>query len=497
MSGVAPTAEAPQENARAPLPPTPPPADGVPASRLGVLRHRHYRNVWFGSLTSNVGGWMEATGIQWVMTTATLHESWVHKGYPSAPVMLGYLAVAQMAPMLVLGIPGGLVADRVNRKRLLIVSQIVLMLTAAILAGLSLAGMLSPWSLLAIGLANGVTMSFNIPAWQVLTPRLVPRDELTKAIHLNGIAFNMARVVGPALAGFLMGISASNDASVLFIINSLSFAAVIFAILWTPDAPAPPRDETSAKDRTLEAVRFVFHKRGPLRVFLAMVVFSALAAPLMRLLPVFAADVYGSEADPIARAFGLDDAGIYGVMLSVMGLGAVVGGLSLRLIPAWYPKHHFIPLSVFLGGVAITVWSALDGIGPAAVAIFFCGIFWLWSFNTSMAAMQLLVDDRMRGRVLSVCNTAVFGAMPIGSLAAGYIGHYASRSTSEGPGAQVGVGVLAIMLAIAGLVMLIWRTPEIDATEHTPTRLERRPGLLRGITGLAHRPVEATDNTHG
>jgi hypothetical protein len=279
-------------------------------------------------------------------------------------------------------------------------------------------------------------------------------------------------------------------AEALFAINTLSFIGVIFAVWNTPDAPAPPRDDTSPWERTREAARFVFRHRGPFRIFLAMLAFAALAAPLIRLLPVFAADVYGTEADPVARLFDLDDAALFGVMLSVMGLGAVVGGLALKLIPPWYPKHHFIPLSVFLGGVAITMWSALDGIGPGAVAIFFCGVFWLWAFNTSMAAMQLLVDDRMRGRVLAVCNTAIFGATPIGSLAAGYIGHYVSGSASEGPGAQVGVGVFAILLAIAGLAMLIWRTPEIDGAESGAAPMERRPGLLRGITATAHRPPE-------
>jgi MFS family permease len=339
---------------------------------------------------------------------------------------------------------------------------------------------------MAVGAAHGITIAFNIPAWQVLTPRLVPRAELTRAIHLNGIAFNLARVVGPGLGGVLMGIWGP---AVLFVVNALSFVAVLVAVAGTPDAPAPPRDGTSAWDRTREAARYVFHNRGPFRIFLAMVFFSMLAAPLMRMLPVFAADVYDAANDPVTRALGLKSVDLYGVMLSMMGLGAVAGGIALKLIPPWYPKHHFIPLSVFLGGVCVAVFSAVDSVAPAAIAIFFCGVFWLWSFNTSMAAIQMLVDDRMRGRVLAICNTAVFGAMPLGSLVAGYLGHYAAHTTSEGPGAQVGVGVLAVVLAVVGLVMLIWRTPEIDGLQPGETGFERRPGLLRGITASGHRPA--------
>jgi MFS family permease len=224
-----------------------------------------------------------------------------------------------------------------------------------------------------------------------------------------------------------------------------------------------------------------------------------LAVPLMRMLPVFAADVYDTETDPVARFFHMAEADLYGLMLSVMGIGAVIGGLALKLIPSWYPKHHFIPLSVFLGGVSILAWSVLQGVAPAALAIFFCGVFWMWSFNTTAAAMQMLVDDRMRGRVLSVCNTAVFGAMPLGSLLAGYIGHYWSGAdvTSEGPGAQVGTGILAVALALVGLVMLIWRTPEVDGLKPGDRGYDRQPGLIKGITGSAHRPRPASVDETG
>jgi MFS family permease len=442
-------------------------------SRWGVLRHRHYRNVWLGAFTSNVGGWMEATGIQWVMTTETLREDWKSRGLPSAVVMLSYLAVAQMAPMLLLSLPGGLVADRIDRKKLLLVTQLILMSTAAALTTLSFLKLLSPWSLMAIAAINGITMAFNIPAWQVLTPRLVPREDLTKAITLNGIAFNLARVVGPALGGVLMG---WRGPSVLFFCNSMSFLAVIVAVIGTPPAPAPAKDGTNAWERTREAASFVFHNRGPFLVFLAMVLFSMLATPLMRMLPVFVAEVYHAEEK------------MFGTMLSLMGLGAVIGGFSVKLVPSWYPKHHFIPLSVFFGGVAVAGWAVISNVWLAGAAIFVCGVFWMWAFNTTAAAIQLLVDDRMRGRVLSVCNTAVFGAMPLGAYAAAHIGQALAPGSSEGLAAQRGVAVMGAALAVIGLVMLIWRTPEIDDLKPGDPGYDRKPGLIRGITGSAHKP---------
>ncbi|MBC7836114.1 MAG: MFS transporter, partial [Phycisphaerales bacterium] len=439
-----------------------------PGSRLGVLRHRHYRNVWLGAFASSIGNWMELVGVQWVVAQQTSTPEWLDAGLPPPTIMMGYLAAAQLGPTLVLGMSGGLLADRANRKRLLMVTQSLLMLVAASIAVGSHLGIATPGYLLAVSLLHGIVMAFNVPAWQVLTPRLVPREDLAKAITLNGVQFNLARVLGPALGGIIM---ARFGASVLFDVNTLSFAAFLFAISLTPDAPAPPHDGTSAWRRTTEALSFVFHSRGPRAVFLGMFVFSLLGTPLLRMLPLFVSDVYHKGED------------VFGLLLAIMGAGAVIGGLGMRLVPAWYPKHHFIPLAITGGGISITVYSAATSLWLAAPAMFFCGVFWLWSFNSSMAAMQLLVTDRMRGRVLAVCNTVVFGAMPLGSLLAGWVGEVAIGwgGATRGQGVQAGVGVLGAVLAAAGLAMLTWRTPEVDAPAVADGGLERRPGLMAGL----------------
>ncbi len=427
---------------------------------------------------------MEILGVQWLMAEQT-----------SSAVMMGYLAAAQLFPMLVLGVWGGLVADRVNRKRLLLTTQAMLMLIAGVLAVFAWSGWATPLVLIVFGVLNGATMAFNVPAWQVLTPRLVPREELTQAINLNGLQFNLARVVGPALAGVIMALYGP---AVLFLINSLSFLGVLAAVAGTPDAPTPARDPATAWQRIREALAFVFHRPGPRAVFLGMVLFAALAAPLVRLLSLFVRDVYsGGRTDaPGDLGNGMNGTGEvqFGVLLTMMGLGAVAGALALKALPRWYPKHHFIPLSIACCGVSIVLFSAASSFPLGAALVFLCGVFWLWAFNSSFAAMQVLVDDAMRGRVLSVCNVAVFGAMPLGSLAAGAIAatvsdpHASATSTSAGLGVQVGVGSMGAALALVGLVMLIWRTPEVDGLAPGDPGHARRPGLLAGITGGVHRP---------
>ena len=179
----------------------------------GVLRHVAFRRLWFGAMISSIGTWMEGLGVQWLMAEQT-----------GSTVMLGWLAVAQLGPMLVLGIFGGLATDRLDRRALLLVTQAVMMAIAAGLAVASATGYATPPVLLALGLLNGVAMAFNAPVWQVQSPRLVPREELHRAIALQGMQFNLARLFGAALAGALL---ASTSATVLFALNAVSFVAVM------------------------------------------------------------------------------------------------------------------------------------------------------------------------------------------------------------------------------------------------------------------------------
>ena len=436
----------------------------------GVLRHAAFRRVWLGAMISSIGTWMEGLGVQWLMAEQT-----------GSTVMLAWLAAAQLGPTLVLGMFGGLATDRLDRRKLLLTTQTIMMVIALGLAVASAADLATPPVLLAMGLLNGVAMAFNTPAWQVLTPRLVPREELHSAIALQGMQFNLARVVGPALAGLML---ARTSATVLFALNTLSFVAVLAAIASTPPAPAPPGPPPAARAQVLEALRFVFGGKGPRALFGMLVLLSALAAPLQRMLPLFVSDVFhGSEAD-------------YGLLLGMFGAGAVLGGLTLGRWPVWYPRHHLIPLALTLTGACMTLFCATDNLALAGVWIFLAGLVWIWAFSSMMTAVQLLVTDAMRGRVLSVTNMAMFGAMPVGSLLAAVLGEKLGAWSGGwfGPGAsgaaavQLGVGSMALLLTVLGVLLLVFRTPEIDGPGPGADVPQRARGLWRGMTAAAHRP---------
>lgn len=442
--------------------------------RPSVFRHRHFRNVWIGAFGSSVGAWMEFVGVSWTINRL---------GGDQAGFYLSLHAVAQLAPMMLLGVAGGVVADRVNRRTLLLWTQGAMMVIALVLTVLAATDMMNMAALMTLSTAMGIVMAFNVPAWQVLTPRLVPREELTDAMVLNGLQFNIARVIGPALGGVLL---AAGGPAWLFFINTLSFIGVMLAVRTTPDAPAPARNpHDSIWKETRDGLRFTLAGAGPRAAFFAMVVFGFLASPLQRLLPLYISKVYpSSQWDRSWQEYG------YGALLAVMGAGAVAGAFIMRAIPRWYPKHHLIPAAVLLTGLAIAGFgfAASPWVGVPFLAI--AGAGWLATFNATFAAMQMLVADELRGRVMAVCNTAVYGVMAFSPLLADATHHVLTPRAGDEAAIRISLAIFGAVMAVAGLVMLMWRTPEVDGIAPGQPGFERKPGLWRGITGEVHRPPQ-------
>jgi predicted MFS family arabinose efflux permease len=486
-------------------------------SRLGVLRHHHYRTIFIAAFGSYLGSWFEFVAIRWIVSQQTKSEAW-----------MGYLAAAQLGPTLILGMFGGLVADSVNRKTLIVVTQVCMMLIALAMAAAVHFGFATPPVLLALMLAHGIAVAFNMPAWQVLTPRLVPRDELSKAITLNGISFNAARVIGPATGGLIMkafqtaapvavagsalfaadalstpggidggaivevGRGVSRGASALLFFNAITFIGVLMAVLSTPDAPAPAdlrgawKKPGIAWARTREALSWTWSHKGPRAVLIAVVIFAVLATPIMQLMPLMVSEVYGRQEDT------------FGTLLALMGCGAVAGGFAMKLIPKWYPMHHFIPLSILGAGITILAFSLTNSPRLGIPLMFVIGVFWMWGFNSCAVAIQHLVAEEMRGRVSAVVNSIALGLMPVGTWVASALGHGAEHGLKSvrpewvhhGSATQLGLASVSAALVVAAVVMLIWRTPEVDGIEPGQPGYDKKPGLWRGITASAHRPRE-------
>ncbi len=449
-----------------------------------VLANRHYRNILLAQFLSNVGTWMEMFVIQSFVAAKS-----------GSLADAGILAAFQQVPVFVLGLLGGLAADRVNRRTLLVVTQILAGLVAAGIAGVTWFDMqgsfthprMAIWLLWGLGALNGCVMAFNFPAWQVLTPRLVPRPQLMRAVTLNGIQFNLARLLGPAASGLLLAIVTPPP---LLIFNALTFAVMAAVVMTTPNSPAPPRDAAnsrSASAEMLDAARVLWGHRGIRAVFFVQVLAGLLAAPLVRLIAQYMRDVYHLD-EKAANTLG-------GFMLAVQGLGAVCGGLALRYVPAWYPKHHFIPLSIACLGVSIVLFGLTQTIEGGYVAMAVCGFFWIWTFNQSWVALQMLAPDEMRGRLLAIVTVAGFGATAVGALSAGVLGEQLKdRGVLDAQGAtQLTVVLLGAPLLCAGVFMMLNRVPEIDGISRLPTGARRDRSLWNAITAREHRPRETVE----
>lgn len=429
---------------------------------LEVFRHRPFLIFWLGACISNTGNWTENAAQSWAVTSQTI-------GHPHQGLLVEILQFADFCPVLLLALLAGVISDRVNRKVWLITLQA---LACALGAGLALAAFLgraTPWVVIAFTFLEGIVWALNGPVFLSVVPSLVPREELSPALALNSVQFNMARLCGPMLAAALIGTIGIAGA---FTFNACTFLPLLIALLLAiPNAPAPPRaKQASVYDDIREGLKFVWTSPGTRRLTIMGMIFMFLAAPLQGLLPVFAQSVL--KGGP----------GLFGLMLSAIGLGSILGAFLLSCIPAYYPRHHLIPLAMCVFA-AIGLLFSLSTTPALSLSILVAsGCFWLLSLNPSNTANQLLATDANRGRVLSVMLLAQQGGMPLGHLGAGFLTHYMSPPW-----------VLRLMLGTLLVVMvafLFMREPAIDAMPHRKLgKLTFWGSFWEAITAHSHRPA--------
>jgi MFS family permease len=437
------------------------PANSTISRTLGVLRHRPYLIFWIGTFISNTGNWTENAAQSWAVTTQTAGTG--HQG-----LMVEILQFADFCPVLLLALVAGVISDRVNRK----VWVLILQSTACVLgAGLAVAAFLgkaTPWVVIVFTFLEGIVWAFNGPTYMAIAPSLVPRAEWDRAMALNSVQFNMARLCGPMLAAAFIGAVGIAGA---FTFNAFTFLPLLIGLaVAIPRLPSPSKDKpTSVSHDIREGLKFVWTHPGTRRLTIMSLTFMFLSAPLQGLLPVFAQSVLnGGPA-------------LYGLMLSAIGLGSIVGAFALSSIPAYYPRHHLIPLAmcIFSGIGVLFSFSRVPVLSLGILVL--CGTFWLLSLNPTNTANQLLATDANRGRVLSVMLLAQQGGMPLGHLFAGYLTHYMPVPW-----------VLRVMLGTLLLVMIVFlfmREPAIDNMARRDVGNRTLLGTVwEAITAHSHHP---------
>lgn len=334
----------------------------------------------------------------------TVAQNWLVLELTNSPFLLGLDSFLGQIPIFLFSMIGGVIADRADRRFLLIGSQLVQMACAFLLAGLFALGMANVWHILALSFVVGLAQAFGGPAYQALIPTLIPQRELPNAIALNSIQFNLARVIGPMLGGIAL---TSMGAAWCFTFNGLSYIAVMISLFMLPTRPLMTRTGKSILGDLKEGLHFIFQREAlPPLIVLAFSV-TMLGIPFLTFIPVVVRDVFHLGPD------------VFTILLCVSGAGAVCGALLVAAFGHLHNKGQITLVTMTVLGILIAAFGLSRSLYLSAVLLFFGGAALIAVFSMVSSLVQLIAPDEMRGRVMSVYNVAFRGGMPIGALLSG------------------------------------------------------------------------------
>jgi MFS family permease len=399
------------------------------------FRHRRFALLWAGAFVSNIGTWMETVGVGILVTSATGKAGWT-----------GLVAAAGFVPTALLAPLGGALADRVPRRTLLLTTTSFQILFAGLLTLVTSLGDPSPGLVTLIVLGAGCANALGFPAFQAMLPDLVPRDDLPGAVALSSAQWNLGRVIGPALAGLVIGFGGYELA---FGLNTLSFFAV-FAVVASFRLPRPtPEPGVSILGSIRDGARFVRGDPALRFVVGCMALNSLLAAPFIALIPAVALDVFHNEK------FGTS------ALVTAQGVGAVCMGLALGTLFARLGTRRVVLGVLSMLPVTLVLYALAPTLGLAVVAIFAVGALYLGTLSSFTTVAQLRAPAALRGRVVSVLMMLIGSLYPIGSVVQGAI--------ADEIGLRATTTAAAVLLAVLLLVWRVLRPRAADAISDTIT----------------------------
>ena len=423
-------------------PPEEPPAEqeiapdlARPSGLIAVFRHRNYRLFFTGQIVSLMGSWMQNTAQPWLVYSLT-----------HSPLLLGVTSFCSTVPVFFLTPFGGMIADRVDRRRFLLITQSAAMLQATLLAVLTLTGQVKVWEIIGLALTMGLINAFDIPSRQSMTLDMVGREDLRHAISLNSMMFNVARIVGPTLAGFLIAIWGEG---VCFALNAASFAAVLASLLLMRLAERPPRINAHALKEIADGYRYSF-ANPQIRVSLLLVAVSSLfGAAFVTMMPAVARDLIHG------------DSRTQGTLMAAVGAGALFGAFLLSRISekqlAYAPAVAGLVFG--LGLIAFshshTLWLSVLILLPTSVSLLLLGA-------TTNTIIQTVAHEHFRGRVISHYTQSFLGMMPWGALFLGAVAHALGVTDAI----SIGGAVVAVVAAAS----FAWRRATGFTVRPAPAR---------------------------
>ena len=360
-------------------------------SALAPLRYPVYRALWTGAFAGYLAIWMQSVGAAWLMTTMT-----------SSTLVVALVQTATSLPAFLFGLPGGVLADLVDRRRYLLIVQLTMLAAAITLALLTLSGLIAPWSLLALTAVFGVCFALQSPAWHTTQAEAVPLASLPAALALGAVSYNAARAIGPALAG---GIATTAGPAAMFGATAVCFAVGIVVLLrWTyvrKAADFPPERLLSGLS---SALRYTRHSNVMRMQMLRTVVFVSGAGALWALLPVLARDQLQLGA------------GGYGVLFGMLGGGAVLGAFLQPALQKRFELNVIVTAAVIVYGAAMTIAAYVGHVVLICLALVPAGAAWMMVGNTNLAAMQTAIPSWVRARAMAMYMLVFQGAMALGAV---------------------------------------------------------------------------------
>jgi len=404
------------------VPPAPAPRTGF--DRIAAaLTYRDFRLLWFGAFTSTIGTWMQKVAQNWLVLSLTGTSSAFFLGLDS---FLGEL------PILLLTLVGGVVADRRDRRSLLLASQYTQMTTALVLATLVYFNVIHVWHVLALSTITGLAQAFGGPAYQSLIPSLVEKRDLPNAIAFNSIQFNLARVIGPLIAGKALDVFGM---VICFGLNGVSFLAVIAAILMLHIRHIPAPTTTRMRDELTTGLVFVRGHASLLGLAVLGFATTFLGYPLLTFLPLFAKNVFSGDVK------------LYTQLMAYAGAGAVCGAFGVAWLGKFKHMGRVLLLLQLAFGVVMVLFASTRLLWLNEVLLFAAGVCMVMVASMLQSLAQLNAPNEMRGRVMSAYMVAFRGGMPLGSLVSGYFATLI--------GAPMVIAINGVLLVVVAAYFLI------------------------------------------
>lgn len=392
------------------------------SSAWSPLKIKLFRALWLAALASNIGTWMQEIGAGWLMTTLS----------PS-PVMVALVQTATTLPIFFLALPAGALSDMVDRRRYLIASQVWLMLVSGTLGVLTLSGTTTAWLLVLMTFAMGIGAAMLLPAWAALTPELVPRKELASAIALNSMGMNVARAIGPAIAGVIVSLAGTGA---VFLLNAVSYLAVIVVLYrWQRQVEYSELPAERFFSAMRSGYRFARHAPELQAAMIRGLGFFVFASSSWALLPL------------LARQVGGDRPQVFGLMVASIGVGAVLGAFLLPSIRARWSRDTLVAAASVLYALSIAALASLTRVSWLCLALTCSGFAWISVLSSLQVSAQMALPNWVRSRGLAVFMMTFMGSMAGGSLLWGKIAEHSS----------IGSALLIAATGLALTIPLTWR----------------------------------------